>query len=174
MDFIRMLFDCYSLQRIEVDENNEFIKSIDGVLYDKTNTELLFYPRGKQDSEYIIPESVKRIGWLGLGFKKCKYLKSITLSSLIRTCPGFEGCMALECVTITGAIEILNDTFKGCLSLKELHIRVDDIYTVKVSEHAFEDVVYHRCKLYVYAEHVPDVKFYPGLGRFKNVKIEVK
>lgn len=172
IDFVRLLSGCYSLQRIDVDENNEFIKSIDGVLYNKTNTELLFYPCGKQDLEYTIPESVKRIG--RLGFNNCKYLKRITLPSLIRTCPRFEGCMALECVTITGATEILNDTFKGCLSLKELHIRVDDIYTVKVSEHAFEDVVYHRCKLYVYAEHVPNVKFYPGLGQFKNVKIEAK
>ena len=47
--------DCNKLENIEVDENNIAYTSVDGVLYNKTKTELIKYPDGKTNESYKIP-----------------------------------------------------------------------------------------------------------------------
>lgn len=53
--------NCIHLESTNVDENNNHYKSIDGVLFNKTGTELIYYPANKKNSEYIIPDSVTHI-----------------------------------------------------------------------------------------------------------------
>ena len=55
-------FSCASLEKINVDENNENYASVDGVLFNKDKTELIAYPAGKKETSYTIPASVKTIG----------------------------------------------------------------------------------------------------------------
>ncbi len=52
---------CLSLTSIEIDENNKYYKSIDGNLYDKSETTLLQYARGKSDKTFSIPDGVTKI-----------------------------------------------------------------------------------------------------------------
>ena len=54
-------FEAENLTDIYVSYNNENYTSIDGVLYNKEVTELLFYPHGKTDAEFVIPNSVASI-----------------------------------------------------------------------------------------------------------------
>ena len=49
------------LSEINVDENNEYYSSIDGVLFDKEAQTLLRYPEGKPDKSYTVPETVTAI-----------------------------------------------------------------------------------------------------------------
>ncbi|MDE5569197.1 MAG: leucine-rich repeat protein [Ruminococcus sp.] len=56
-----LFWGCTSLETIEVDEENECYYDIDGVLFDKNQSMLIKYPAGKQNTEYIVPKSVKRI-----------------------------------------------------------------------------------------------------------------
>lgn len=161
---------CNSLQRIDVDENNNVYSSLDGVLYNKEMSKLLVYPKDKRTSHYVFPDSVCSIDYDV--WKNCKWLKRIEIPSFLSPFPTFEGCTSLEHVTIIGRRRIGYNYFKGCTSLKELHLRVDDIYGVKVNNDAFEEVVYERCKLFVYAEHMQDVRYYPNLGRFKYIREE--
>ena len=58
----RVFVGCPSLVNIEVDSNNAAYASIDGNLYDKDCKTLVQYAPGKVDSEFVIPESVERIG----------------------------------------------------------------------------------------------------------------
>lgn len=52
-----------SLQAINVAEDNPYFTSVDGVLFDKSLTTLLFYPCGKnRGGEYAIPEGTLRLG----------------------------------------------------------------------------------------------------------------
>ncbi len=56
-----VFFELENLTDIYVSDNNENYTSIDGVLYDKEVTGLLYYPRGKMDTEFVIPYSVEGI-----------------------------------------------------------------------------------------------------------------
>ena len=50
-----------SLKSINVDEENEHFSSIDGVLYDKKQKELIHYPVCKEGSEFVVPDTVVSI-----------------------------------------------------------------------------------------------------------------
>ena len=52
---------CTSLTAITVDAANPAYSSVDGVLFDKSQTTLLQYPDGKAGA-YTIPDSVTSIG----------------------------------------------------------------------------------------------------------------
>lgn len=54
-------YDCIYMKNIYVDEDNRYFTSVDGVLYNKSKTELLFYPSYKSDSSYTILDSVTKI-----------------------------------------------------------------------------------------------------------------
>ena len=54
-DIIR---DCTSLTSLNVDEDNEFYSSMDGVLFNGSMTELISYPQGRTEQSYAIPGTV--------------------------------------------------------------------------------------------------------------------
>ena len=68
--------DCISLTSIEVDSGNENYVSEDGVLFNKDKTELIFCSSIKEGT-YVIPESVKKIGYEA--FSDCTNLTSVTI-----------------------------------------------------------------------------------------------
>ena len=69
---------CSGLTEINVDENNTAYSSIDGVVFNKSQTELVCYPGGKQGA-YTIPNSVTSIG--SKAFSGCSGLTSVTINS---------------------------------------------------------------------------------------------
>ncbi len=69
--------ECYSLTSITVDDANINFTSVDGVLFNKSKTELLKYPAKKTNESYTIPESVTSIGFSA--FRYCDSLISITI-----------------------------------------------------------------------------------------------
>ncbi|MBR4327659.1 MAG: leucine-rich repeat domain-containing protein [Bacteroidales bacterium] len=88
---------CYKLQKFEVDTNNKYFTSIDGVLYNHDKTRLISCPNR---SEYTIPSSVKIIG---------EY--------------AFQGCKSLTSVTIPNSVEIIEDgAFSDCDGLTSIDI----------------------------------------------------
>lgn len=53
---------CSRLKKIEVAENNEYFASVDGVLFDKSVSNLLIYPTGKEETSFAIPDTIKQLG----------------------------------------------------------------------------------------------------------------
>ena len=51
---------CAALERIEVDPENEYFTSIDGVLFDKEVKTVIAYPGGKADTTYQFPMALKQ------------------------------------------------------------------------------------------------------------------
>lgn len=72
-----------TLKTIKVNENNENLKAVDGVLFDKTMTTLLCYPASKEGESYTIPNGVTRIGCEA--FYKNKYLSELIIPDGVTT-----------------------------------------------------------------------------------------
>lgn len=68
---------CTALTEIKVFLSNPSFSSLDGILFNKDQTELIQYPAGKADPYYSIPEGVTRIR--DLAFFHCLTLANVTI-----------------------------------------------------------------------------------------------
>jgi hypothetical protein len=113
---------CTSLTSIAVDSANPTYSSLDGVLFNKSQTTLIQCPGGKAGS-YSIPNSVTSIGrW---AFDYCTSLTSITIPNSVTSIGGwaFSGCTSLTNITIpNGITNIEMSAFSGCASLTSIVI----------------------------------------------------
>ena len=115
--------NCTSLKSIEVSGNNKSYSSADGVLFNKDKTELITYPAGKTDSEYVIPNSVTSIGYSA--FKNCTSLTSVTIGNSVTSIgnEAFYGCTSLTSVTVPDSVTSIGDyAFCNCTSLTSVTI----------------------------------------------------
>ena len=92
-------FYCTSLAAITVDTLNPFYCSVDGVLFNKSQTTLIQCPGGKIGS-YTIPNSVTTIE--NEAFTLCTNLTSITIPSSVTNIgsPAFDRCTSLAVITV--------------------------------------------------------------------------
>ncbi len=110
----------------------------DGVLYVRTSYEILvYYPRGKQDKEFSVPDTTRYI--LAGAFKNNKYLEKLNVSgSLVNINESaFEDCTSLFEVVFSGdGLRVIADgAFKNCVSLTEIVLPSKVDY---IGESAFE------------------------------------
>jgi len=75
IETVNPFYYCTDLKEIKVDENSEFFKVEDGVLYSKDGTILYSYPAGKTDSSYTLPKEVQIV--CSGSFIGCRNLKEI-------------------------------------------------------------------------------------------------
>lgn len=68
---------CKKLESIIVNQNNIHFSSFNGVLFDKKKTEIIWYPQGKKNTSYIVPNSVRSI--YKDTFVNTSYLKTATI-----------------------------------------------------------------------------------------------
>lgn len=73
-----LCFGWSGLSAINVDKDNPNFSSIDGVLYDKKATHLLYYPAYKTDEEYKTPDTL--VGIIDYAFDRTKYLRKLYIS----------------------------------------------------------------------------------------------
>lgn len=90
----------YGLQEIKVDESNLFFSSENGVLFNKDKTELICYPKGKEDLQYAIPEGVTNIK--EIAFANNGWLKTVEVPETVTYIGNgaFRSCYALENFTV--------------------------------------------------------------------------
>ena len=81
-------FRCSSLKTINVSPENRYFLSLDGVLYNKDQTVLLVYPEGKEDSDYVIPDSVTEIDGMAFGYHT--KLKNIYIPATVQKMPEYN------------------------------------------------------------------------------------
>ena len=106
---------CTSLTAINVVTGNQNYASVNGVLYNKDKTELIFYPAGKKDKSYCIPDSVTRVNDL-------------------------QNCKNLISVSIPGSVSYISRyAFSGCSSLAEINVAVENSNYISVNGILYND-----------------------------------
>lgn len=106
-------YGCTSLLRFSVSANNEIFSSVDGVLFSKDKTELLWFPAGKTGS-YSIPEGTKETeycSFLSSSLSELNIPSSLTSISLGSTLRGNGGKPSLSYFS-----------FYGCENLRAVNV----------------------------------------------------
>lgn len=114
-------FDCQKLKQIIVDKSNPNYCSVDGVLFNKSKTELYAYPLNNPSKTYTVPSSVITIG--EYAFASASFLETVNLpNSLqrIKSC-AFYSCSKLTKIKIPNNVKNIEGwAFYRCLALKEV------------------------------------------------------
>lgn len=101
------------LESIEVEEENQYFSSVDGVLFNKDKTELLEYPREKKGSVYAVPSGVKTIAdW---AFYNNLNLSAVELPDSVSEIGMriFENCFTLKYALIPKNVTSIGTTIFG-------------------------------------------------------------
>ena len=139
----KITYGCNNLTAINVASDNPNYSSIDGVLFNKDQTQLQEYPYGKKGA-YTIPNTVTEIyeenfsdypnltaitigdGVLRIdknAFSQCRNLTKVTFGSSVEVIGqyAFKGCSALDTVIFSpGITTIGNGAFTECEALSSL------------------------------------------------------
>lgn len=109
-------------------------------------------------------------------FFLCKSLREIQIPPKILNIPlsCFEECESLECVYIPNRdkMQIEKKAFKGCVSLKGLHILIEKPENILVVEDSFDKGLFDNCTLFIPSGTRWAYRHHPILGKFKNIEIE--
>lgn len=114
-----------SLKTINVDKRNERYSSTNGVLYNKSQTELILYPDAKKDKKYIIPNGVESI--CDNAFANCEKLVNIVIPDSVKSIgrDSFYNCSTLKSVSIPKNAKVEANAFSYCTSLKSVTVNGD-------------------------------------------------
>lgn len=158
-------YGCKNLEIIHVDNENPFFSDIDGILYNKDQTEALVCPEGKK-GEISTPNSVTTIG--NYAFYQCDKLTNIILPNNLKKIGefAFRWCEVLTSISIPSNVETIGDyAFKGCNNLESVYCFWKN--PIKINNTCFD----HSSKQILY---VPDGYYdvywlAKGWGEFKTI-----
>ncbi len=104
---------CTSLARIDVDPKNSYFSSLDGILYDKNKSKVIFVPLST-NGIVVLPSTVTEIG--DGAFEGCVNLTNITIPSSVISIGdnAFGGCSSLLGIDIPSSVTSLGSAFESC------------------------------------------------------------
>lgn len=115
--------NCLNLQSIDVDTENPYFTSIDGVLFSKYKTSIYRYPAGKPEKSYTVPEGVYTI-W-NQSFDEASNLEEVIFPNTVTYMDfwAFAGCTGLKTITLPDSLtEIGNQSFDSCFNLTTVNL----------------------------------------------------
>src|SRR5574344_1943941 len=116
-------YDCTGLTSIDVNENNTKYSSINGILFNKDQSTIIYYPARIKSQTYEIPNSVTSIG--ANAFSNCTGLTSVTIPNSVTSigADAFSYCSGLTSVTIPNSVTSIGaDAFYDCTGLTSVTI----------------------------------------------------
>lgn len=133
VDIEEYLFQFENLEKFTIDGTNPNYSCLDGVLYNKDQTVLLWYPHMKNGKTFEVPDTVGRINFI-----RGKWLERIIISDSVKVIDNsaFYGCDSLKYVFIGKGLEKFdyNDEFSvehenifvSCKKLKKITVASDN------------------------------------------------
>ena len=113
--------NCTNLVNIEADSNNSYYSSQDGVLFNKSKTQLVQYPKGKIGNTYTIPSTVTSIG--SYAFYNCDSLNDIIFPNNTRSIgsSSFYNCDGISEITLPEKLtSIGSSAFYNCVGIANI------------------------------------------------------
>ncbi len=112
------------MNNISVAEDNKYFASENGVLFNKSKTEILDYPNGKSDASYSIPECVTKIGDYAFSGDYFELNSVVIPNSVTEIGEGaFKDFGGLGKIDLPNSLEkIGKEAFSGCSSLTKISI----------------------------------------------------
>lgn len=179
---------CRSLTTLEVAANNPTYTSIDGVLYNKACTRLVWFPEGQEElslpatiegieayalrncriRSLQLPPTVKEIG---KGAFHRALLEEIVLPDGLELIPNglFQECSRLTSLTLGKQANYLADyCFDGC-PLRQLYVRSEE-FPPMCHEHTFGEELWENCTLYVPEGCLKMYRNASYWGKFKEIR----
>lgn len=92
---------CLSISSFEVNSENNYFASKDGVLFNKNFTTLIYYPNSKSDKSYVVPSTVTT-----LGKRSFAYISSNPSEES-------DAYYSLETLTIPKSVKYIHNAFYG-------------------------------------------------------------
>ncbi|MHB8962699.1 MAG: leucine-rich repeat protein [Saccharofermentanales bacterium] len=134
---------CDDLSKINVSDQNLYYKSVDGILYDMTCSELIYYPNALDD-EFVVPDYVTRIA--ADAFNQDESLTKVTLGSNVTEIGkyAFAWCTNLKTMILTDSLlHIGDEAFTGDYYLENVVLPINLISIGKeafMSCHSFTEI----------------------------------
>ena len=121
-------FVSTNMTAVHVTDNNTSFSSVDGVLFSKDKTELVFYPRCKSGKEFVVPETVTSIG--SGAFESCKELASVTLQEGLKTIKkeAFVNCSEITSIVIPASVSAIENGAFAYTSLESITVDENNKY----------------------------------------------
>jgi BspA type Leucine rich repeat region (6 copies) len=113
---------CQSLTAITVAPNNPAYSSVNGVLFDKSQTTLIRYPAGMTAAAYAVPNGVTDIA--DGAFSQCYSLQNVTFPDTLQSIGqfSFAACYGLTSLTLPSSVNNLSEfAFSICYSLSSVY-----------------------------------------------------
>ena len=129
---------CNNLNRVTAQPDHPVLATIDGVLFNKADKRLIWYPMPREDTVYEIPQGIQSIG--DSAFAGCKNLTSISIPDSVTSIGNlaFYWCSSLKEITIPDSVTSIGDgAFVLCSSLKEI--------TIPDSVTSIGEMAFYRC-----------------------------
>ncbi len=112
---------CTSLEEINVDASNPDFCSVDGVLFTKDKTRLIFFPPEKSADEFDIPEGVTSLATAAFYFTSLKKVVfPSTVTAIERHCFGESASLESVDMSKSKITEIPVMAFVQCTALKDV------------------------------------------------------
>jgi len=117
-------YDCAGVTAVTVDPANQYMESVDGVLFNKRLSTIIYYPPAHSGNSYVIPSTVTYVR--GGVFFNCLNLTSVTIPASVTTIRDwmFYGCTGMtsinayppvpvDLITANHPDESSDDVFQG-------------------------------------------------------------
>lgn len=168
MNIGQLAFTSNYLLKIEVDPENQYYSSLDGVLFDKTKQNLIYFPEGIS-GDYTVPNSV-------ISIKENAFFNSM-LSSIIfsNSVTNIESyavylCKKLISIVLPYSIKEINRyAFDFCNKLEKIFY--NSTSPITTSENIFEEEVFTNATLHVPAEAISTFKSTKPWKNFRKIEV---
>ena len=164
---------CDSLKAINVDENNSFFSSQDGILFNRDKSLIIQFPINNPIHNYVIPStvtevyesafygciyletieipsSVKELGWWSFG--ACEKLTTVVLPENLERIgsKSFMNCNHLANLTIPSTVNFIGEAaFQYCFSMSKINTKIQDPRNVGMGLDVFNAIDTAECLLIV-------------------------